>query len=299
MKNDIFNMNRFGRYFKTDLNAAISNFGLSLLIMATMDIVIDVFAGLMSLITTGQWHGVSESVRLIFMVIFFAATIISAPSKIYGHITEKKAGTAYIMLPASRLEKYLSMLLISCIIVPAVFIIVYLAVDQLVTLADPSLSGSIMFLMSDLGEKLSQVYLNAPSDLPMEIQSIITGSEILYNPVLYIDDIIQSAAIFLLGALLFKKSKIAKTIGCLVAISMVASLITTPIFVSGIQNNFEQLEQLAMQNPDINVIEIFKETFPGFFWALNHIALTDTISDTLVNAALLIGVWFRLKKIQH
>ena len=123
MKNDVFSLKRFSRYFVTDLCAAISNYGISLLVLASMILTIDLFSGALSSLTSGSWSGIGLGGRSTLMFIFFLAAIISAPSKIYGHITGRKEGTAFLMLPASTLEKFISMVLICAAVVPLAYFV--------------------------------------------------------------------------------------------------------------------------------------------------------------------------------
>lgn len=291
MKNDIFNLNRFGRYLMTDVRNAVSNYGISILVMATLGLSIDVFVGLFHMIVSEGWQGIGISARVPLFLLAFAMTLVSAPSKLFGHITEKKAGSAFLTLPVSTLEKTLSMVIVSCIMVPAAFVIVYLSIDLMVCSCDSTCGESLIeaatTFRADILDSLVCRHIS-------ELSVVMNKPESLVNPLLYIDDIVGVSLLFLLGALLFKKSKIAKTIGSIILICMVLSMIATPLLVSGIKYDMVQL----MLNNELTPVT-FSQHFPVLTWICRNLALADTINDTVINLLLICLIWLRIKKINH
>lgn len=291
MKNDIFNLNRFGRYLMTDVRNAVSNYGISILVMATLGLSIDVFVGLFHMIVSEGWQGIGISARVPLFLLAFAVTLVSAPSKLFGHITEKKAGSAFLTLPVSTLEKTLSMVIVSCIMVPAAFVIVYLSIDLMVCSCDSTCGESLIeaatTFRADILDSLVCRHIS-------ELSVVMNIPESLVNPLLYIDDIVGVSLLFLLGALLFKKSKIAKTIGSIILICMVLSMIATPLLVSGIKYDMVQL----MLNNELTPVT-FSQHFPVLTWICRNLALADTINDTVINLLLIFLIWLRIRKINH
>ncbi len=290
MKNDIFNINRFGRYLMTDVRNAVSNYGISILVMATLGLSCNVFAGLFNMIVSDGWQGMGIYVRTALFLIAITVTLLSAPSKLYGHITEKKAGSAFLTLPVSTLEKTLSMVIVSCILVPAVFVIVYLSIDLIVCACDSTCGRSLVEAVTTFKVEI----LDGMRVSMAELSVVMNNPEALVNPLLYIDDIIGVSLLFLLGALLFKKSKIAKTIGSIILICMVLSMIATPLLVSGIKYDMVQL----MLNNELTPVT-FSQHFPVLTWICRNLALADTINDTVINLLLICLIWLRVKKISH
>lgn len=291
MKNDIFNLNRFGRYLMTDVRNAVSNYGISILVMATLGLSIDVFVGLFHMIVSEGWQGIGISARVPLFLLAFAVTLVSAPSKLFGHITEKKAGSAFLTLPVSTLEKTLSMVIVSCIMVPAAFVIVYLSIDLMVCSCDSTCGESLIEAATTFrADILDSLVCRHISDLSV----VMNKPESLVNPLLYIDDIVGVSLLFLLGALLFKKSKIAKTIGSIILICMVLSMIATPLLVSGIKYDMVQL----MLNNELTPVT-FSQHFPVLTWICRNLALADTINDTVINLLLIFLIWLRIRKINH
>ena len=289
MENTVSSNNRFGRYFRSDLRAAISNFGISLLVFSTMAATTEIFNGLFSLMLTGQWIGMTQSFRVLLFMIFGIIMLLSSPAKLYGHLTDRKEGTAFLMLPASRFEKFISMVLITCVIVPLFFVVVYFSFDALVCLLDPT-AGESLFRMVFLSR--FHINFNDFSVINLPVESF----KAILSPWLYLDDFTQTSLLFLLGALIFKKSKVGKTLGCLILIALSLELITTPIMSFFMLDKFNMLSD--MSNVDFNA-EFFSANFPFLSWALNHLVLLDTINDIAMNGLLLFLVWLRLKKMKH
>ena len=297
MNSDIFNFKRFARYFKSDVTEACSNYGLSLLVMSSMPITIAVITGVLNVLTSGQWESSGLTSRILLFLLFFIITCITAPSKLYGSLTDKKEGTAFILIPASRLEKYLSMLIICCILVPVLFLDIYLALDFLVCAIDPTLASSDATLLSFFHNIRERLLLMGTTIDWNEMSQFIKHSESLVKPWMYIDDMMSISLAFLLGAITFKKSKVSKTIGCLIVISIVLSMIATPLITRDSHLTAEMIEKMEMTG--VTGIDDLIEILPGQFWALNHLVLIDTINDILWIVGLLTGIWFRLKNMKH
>lgn len=75
---------------------------------------------------------------------------------------------------------------------------------------------------------------------------------------------------------------------------MVLSMIATPLMMVGIK---DEMEQLVMNN-ELTPFN-FPEHFPFITWICQHLALSDTVSDTVMNLLLMFFIWLRIKKINH
>lgn len=289
MNNEVLNMNRFGRYLVTDIKNAIARYGVSLLVIATVSLTGYLLVGFFTMIVGGGWHSLGEVGRMFFMGISFVVLTITAPAKIYGFITDKKEGSSYLMVPASSLEKTISMILVCCVILPLAFFAVYLSLDQIVCLIDGNCGESLLATISNSQNILTDAF----HKISLESDNVIPDYSSLATPWLYLDDIAQGFLTFLLGALIFKSSKPAKTVGCLILISIVLSMITTPIVMHGAIERFKDAAASNM-TPE----ELF-QSFPFLAWSMKHAVLLDFISDTVVNIGLAIAIYFRVRKIKH
>jgi len=277
MTKDIISIKRFGRYFASDFRSGISQYWISGLIVAGMPILMELLVGIFSLIFTGQWASSPVTTRLTLGGIMMAVAMLTIPAKLYGHITDKKNGTSFIQLPVSTLEKSSSMILNAAVLFPAIVAILYCAVDALICLVDPGCGKALIACAS---EGLNLFRDRIMSNIPVELEGVMN----VMNPALYIDDAIQISLVFLLGAVCFKKNKIAKTIAILIGLSIASSAITSPIMVHVMANLSESDAITFIMN--------------RFGWIINHMALIDTVSDTIINLALAAGIYYRVKTIK-
>jgi hypothetical protein len=206
------------------------------------------------------------------------------PSKIYGFITDKKEGAQFLMLPASPLEKTISMIIVACILMPLAYFAIYFSLDELLCLFDPNCGNPIIMAIHEFRyDSVARVVNNMQSDE-------LSGWT---RPAFMLDDIAQTAMVFLLGALVFKTSKTAKTIGCMILLTLVLSMIIIPIITCG---GFDVLKA-AITN-DVTPYELISQ-YPVLVWFFKHPLLADFLIDTLWIVALFVLILFRVKKIKH
>ena len=294
MKNDIFNFSRFGKYFASDIRTCRSNFGLSLLTIALLFPVATYFiTTVFNLVVNSVWDGPDMGLRVFVFVVAMLCMIITMPVKCYGRITEKQYGSSWLMLPASRLEKFVSMFLLTCIIVPVAGLVLYLGMDALICALDhtcgKNLIAGCMELIRGMGDLQSLTMNFVDENVTIEDAAVV--QEILKqvsSPWLYIDEIFAMTLPFLLGAVFFKSGKTVKTFLALFAISTAISIAATPLMTNWAMNIAND-----MNDDPMAVLELFRN---GFF---KHLVLIDIISDTVSNLALMAGIWFRIKTLKH
>ena len=292
MENEVFSLNRFWRYLKSDFDAFISKYGITLLVVSTMPITCDVFTGVFSLMNMGKWQGLEVYSRLAFFIMFGMILLISAPAKLYGHLTDRKEGSAFLLLPVSRLEKFISMILITCIVLPFIFILIYLGLDVMVCMIDSTTNVSVFSFIYSIEDFKATL-----AGVPVEnLSRLLNNFGSLANPYLYIDDIVQLSLIFLLGALIFKTSKTGKTMGSVILISLFFKLGSAPILAH--ITNIENLYQMGNAGYLDYTSEAFSNAYPFYAWVWSHLSLIDTIWDTILNCLLLFFVWLRLKRMK-
>ena len=294
MKNDIFNFSRFGKYFASDIRTCRSNFGLSLLTIALLFPVATYFiTTVFNFVINSVWDGPDMGLRVFVFVVAMLCMIITMPVKCYGRITEKQYGSSWLMLPASRLEKFVSMFLLTCIIVPVAGIVLYIGMDALICALDHTCGKNLiaggMELIRGMGDLQSLTMNFVDENVTIEDAAVV--QEILKqvsSPWLYVDEIFAMTLPFLLGAVFFKSGKTVKTFLALFAISTAISIAATPLMTNWAMNIFNN-----MNDDPMAVMELFRN---GFF---KHLVLIDIISDTVSNLALMAGIWFRIKTLKH
>lgn len=270
--NKIFSLKRFGRYFTFDLKNAVNNFGLSLLIMCCLPVMLLIGRVLLSIIFGGGESIPSLPERISLFSIALLIMMITSPVKLYGGLTEKKYGSSWLLIPASRLEKFISMLLICLIVVPVAYLIVYLGVDGILSLLIKDYSPAI--IGSDAMKTFMSFHI--PEDIPFEM----VGGSSLY----FFGSMAATILIFLLGGLCFKKGKVGKTILALFIIMMVVGIITFIIFVKS-PEHFESLIERA----DVMDPERIASSISTWSWILN----------ILFFGGLGTAIYFRLKTLKH
>ena len=295
---DIFNFRRFGKYFSSDVRTCTANYGLSLLTISILAPVATyaILSGI-TYIMTGDWNGPGQGTRFFIFAMMMVCMIVTMPVKCYGRLTEKQYGSFWLSLPASRLEKFISMIIISCIIVPIAGFTFYLLVDSLICGIDATCGKGLFALgmdyfrhanefVDDIGGMLT---LNMGSEsIPVEDPALsVDILRQLNNPWLYIDDAFGMTLPFLLGAIFFKNGKTVKTLLVMAAIGTAVSMMSLPLM----KNYFMEIANSA--EADTIIKSMFNN---GFF---KNIVLIDTVSDTLVNLAFMAGIWFRIKTLKH
>ena len=294
MKNDIFNFRRFGKYFATDIRTCWANYGLSLLTISLLFPVVTYFVcTAFNLILKSSWDGPDMGMRCFVFFIGLACLVITMPVKCYGKITEKQYGSFWLTLPASRLEKFISMFLMTCIIVPVTGIALYLGIDALICAFDHTCGNSLVTggleLIRNLGDMKELTMNLVDESITIEDAAIVQDlMKQINSPLLYVDELFGITLPFLLGAVFFKNGKTVKTILVLFAISTAFSIALTPMMEAWAS------EIMDGMNEDPNLVLTMFDN--GLF---KHLVLIDTISDTIVNLALMAGIWLRIKTLKH
>lgn len=205
---DIFDFRRFGKYFVFDLNNAWNSYGISGLITALSPIEIFTVFCVIGFLRNGHAGNYPDALQMAATMILVISLVISFTAKAYGNLTEKRFGSDWILIPASGLEKTLSMILVSCLVVPLILGSIYLAADWLLSVLfnnyPSSLIGSLSF-----NESAEDISLSG-------------GNAVLASWW-------QTMMSFVLGAIYFKKAKAGKTIltifGVVVLLAMTAGFI--------------------------------------------------------------------------
>lgn len=297
MKNDIFNFRRFGKYFASDFRTCLANYGLSLITISILfQLALYAVSVGMNILLDHQWDGPDMGLRTFVCGIAMLCITVTMPVKCYGRLTEKQYGSFWLTLPASRLEKFISMILLTCIITPLAGGILFLGVDSIICALDPTCGKSLMAgfceLVRNMGEltgEIDQIRLNL--GIGVHVEAGAEGPDImkqLSSPWLYADEIFGITLPFLLGAIYFKSGKTVKTFLCIAAFSMLTSAIMGPFIT---KYSLELLNNAA--NEEAIISEMLNS---GIF---RHLAVIDTITDTVMNLALFTGIWFRIKNLKH
>lgn len=287
--NDIFNIRRFGKYLASDARSCAANYGLSMLLISLMGVIIYAGTVIIGLLFTGKWGGPELSFRTFTFAVSVFCLMVTMPVKCYGQITEKRFGTQWLMIPASGFEKFLSMIIMTVVVIPVISCTIYLGTDAILCALDGTCGTGIFASFRSMINGFMEISFASSSDMA-RFPELAHFVKQVSNPWLYVDDIIGMLLIFLTGAIIFKKSKTSKTILAYIALTAVLGMIATP-FAKTFFNNFSDMAFTAETPEALN--QLFDM---GIF---RHAALIDTINDTLVNLALMTVIYFRIKTLKH
>ena len=277
--NKVFDIKRFGKYLTYDLNNALGNYGISALVIGLLPLIMLVFSVIFSLIITGEAVVLPHTVKLALFGITALVVILSAPTKLYGSLTERRAGTDWLMLPASSFEKFLSMAIMLCIVLPLVVFGLFVVCDLLLGWIVPAYGESLFKTFKDT---ISFAGLADMDDI-----SIVspTGGGTLASVFM---GWCASVLPFGLGAICFKKGKAAKTILCIFALEILFSFLIVILFKGGYESGFEYGQRMADFFGNMTAEK-------AQFWVNFLINLMYVV----IVGGLLTAIYFRIKTIKH
>ncbi|MBO8477969.1 MAG: hypothetical protein IAB80_03660 [Bacteroidetes bacterium] len=228
---DSFDIGRFGRFLSFELKETVRENGLFILLAGLVPLMLLIVTFLFSLTYNPErigevwsgYAGLKAFVATVAIVLF----LLIFPILKYGDITDRRKGQMPLMLPSSHAEKACSAFLVSVIIVPAVFMLLYFGTDALLCAVFP-----------ECGKSLAGYY--ARTGL---IDSSYGSFNINCTFAFFLPPMVSLAG--LAGGALFKKHKITKTFfSCSVAfilfmMTMVSIIDSSEISIEQIRNNFE------------------------------------------------------------
>lgn len=265
MTNEVFNGSRFGAWFKYDLQQMWRNQMKTALGTGLSGLVFYAIVILFNLVVEREWSGPSFDSRV--LVFFIAFTVLELrQTRTYGFLTDKAKGSAWLMAPASTLEKWTGMLIMTLIVFPVLFLVSYLGVDWLLCTIDHTCGQSLI-----LGA--SSAIADANSELAAQGEIMSWGIVIWF----LISATFLNFLYFLLCGICFKKNKILWGLAIIFVVSMASSALSVLVFENG-------------GNVDVNItnVEDFKAMITNFSALM-----------TVVTVALAGGVFYRLKTIKH
>ena len=211
--NNIFSIKRFSSYFLYDLRNAWRNFGLSLLVCGFIPLIAYFVVQIFSYIFDGSFIQDATAVRITSLSIALMVVILAAPSKIYGRLTDRRAGKNFVLLPASVTEKFVSMMLTLLVVLPVCLLILFCSTDLLLSVLFPANYGESLIALLPKLQEFNQT-MAIDEGIQINMMGIATSSWV------------SSILAMLLGAVCFRKAKVAKTILALILIGIVFGMLT-------------------------------------------------------------------------
>ena len=221
--NNTFECKRFGKLFSRDFRNIWPSFGLTMLIITLLPLA----AWLLCMAMTPELTILPEA-RIGFIAFSVWLALIMAPSRLYKTCNLPKRGIYFAMLPASKLEKYLSMLICCLFVCPLLVLAGSIAFDYLLAVLPfgpyeqwLTQSGMPLFDGKSFGDMMAEGLSEAGISMHFWLTLMILSY--FYN-----------AAVFLFTNTIFKKHKVLKTMLWTMLISFLVQLVFTPCFMRGI-----------------------------------------------------------------
>lgn len=276
MTNEVLSFPRFGKYFKYDLTQMWRNNGKAVVMLGGISLIVYLIWVIFSLVFTGTWNGPDMAVRAAVMMLGWFILVLYQ-TRTYGYLTEKRAGSSWLMVPASSLEKCLSMLLITVVLQPLAYFIAYLLVDGFLALVDPTVGTALIASVGTATTELREALAEGVAqgfDVHVWMFFIPVILQAMYN-LMY----------FLLCGLCFKKWKLVGAFAVLVGFSIVMTLLFS-LFAWG--DWVDKLQMIKdMDDP---------ETVIGF---VNGLLSAVTVANFLTFLLMGCGIYYRIKTLKH
>lgn len=234
--NNTFDFSRFMMVLRKDFRSLWPRYGVGMTILASATLAVWLFVLLISQWTSDGLDEISVPIFVRWCVVIFCTflSVLIAPFRLYGECNKGKEGIYFAMLPASKLEKYLSMIIHCVVVVPLLVLGGSMVVDSLLwMLPFGNYSDSLFFNLSHHPLWSELDYMDKES---LQMLYFVT------NPLLWIIYYLGSVMVFLFANTIFKRNKFLLTILALWGLGFVEQIIVTPIFiVAGLNDWFEGL----------------------------------------------------------
>lgn len=204
--NEVFDIKRLGKLIQYEVVNYIPRFFRSLLIFASVIVAFWV----LTLTIDGP---LMQNGRSNLVMVLFTIAITLSPFIVYKDMNDRKKGYIYSMIPASTLEKLLSMVLLCLVIVPILSYAVLTGVDILLWLL--SRVGIGQFLFFEFYNPFSKEY----------VFTVMTAENMcpVADTVLYFLNLVSYTIMF---NTIFRKNKVLKTILLNIALTFLCVILT-------------------------------------------------------------------------
>ena len=228
--NNTFDWTRFCKVVRKDFSNIWQNAGTSLLIITLLPILAWLLWWALSGIE--DMPAIVPEVRWCFIAgsVFLAAMV--SPSRMYRTANLQKEGIYFAMLPASKLEKYLSMLLFTIVVCPLLCFFGGMVLDYFLTLLPFGPYNKWLWQTDYLADALDGYralvagkFPDVNQDTMLLVQVFTPWKVVLYALLCHLSYV----ALFLFTNTIFKKHKVLQTLLWTWLISFVLNLVLTPI----------------------------------------------------------------------
>ena len=271
MKNEMFNGQRFWTYFKYDLTKMWRNHVKAAILIGFSGLILYILGIAFNAVFNGVWAAPGFGSRVVvFFIACFALELYQ--TRTYGYLTKRREGAAWLMIPASTFEKWLSMILITLVVIPVAFLATYVIIDAILALADPTygqlLIGAAKTTIANAQQSLAEANDEYSTTWSLGIFALpaIVG---------YICNFLY----FLLCGISFKRNKI---LWAFIILSIASIAFSTIMTTMGLQSDYYEVNELAEAEELIHSM---------IGWS--------TIASGVLAAGFAGGIYYRIKTLKH
>ncbi|MDR2888076.1 MAG: hypothetical protein LBV26_08805 [Bacteroidales bacterium] len=244
--NNTFNFNRFAMVLKKDAQDLASQYIKLVLIVAGAFLVAFL---LLAIGNPDNFSGYNDARKVIAAMFIWGGTVL-APLQLYKRHNSRLHGTGYFMLPASQLEKWLSMLLHCAAVTPIVLLSSIIIID--------------MFMYP--------IYI-------WENKTLLLTSYDWHETHYAVISILASQAVFFLGNIWFQRAKVQKIVGALSVLFVmyiILMIILSSITALRGTHNYA-MHFIFMNTPSYSVLQTVISCIiaPTGIWAVSFIRMKE------------------------
>ena len=278
--NNTLNINRFGKVLKHDGLNFFPNLILTLAILWAIPVIVYLFAALMP---TDEKDAFDAFSRVDLISTLANIAIIIAPARLYRYCNDSRKGIGYAMLPASTLEKFLSMIIYCVIVTPIIYVAGALAIDSILALFQGPYEGFAVSIYFDTFAKINAVFQRDNIMLDESFMLYYASISQTFMLILSALGTLTISSVFMFGNMIFKKRKTGKMLGILILLFIIFMIVV----INYVAHN-EDIALYFQQMNDDNKAEIIKQiifrTMDITFYA-----------EIIISALMLFGVYRKIK----
>ena len=270
MASEVFNGKRFLTYFKYDLGQTLRIHVKAAVLIGFAGIIFYLLGIGFNALFHSEWQAPGFAGRVfVFVVACIALELYQV--RTYGYLTDRKKGSAWLMIPASAFEKWVSMILMTLVVIPVSFIVTYGGTDAILSLVDPTYGKML------LGSAID-TFNSFQNSLATANEEYFTTWNLSFMIVPYLVGFCCNFLYFLFCGVTFKRHKLLYAFLILFLFSIVSSTFSAWM---GIENSLE-LEDFAEAEAFI------RHTIYVITWIVGIVAV-----------GLAGGIFYRIKTLKH
>lgn len=256
--NNTFDWTRFGKVVRKDFQSIWQNAGTTLLIITLLPIlawllwwVVSGFGDMEPIAPEVRWSFIFGSVMLAAMV---------TPSRMYRTCNIQKEGIYFAMLPASKLEKYLSMMLFSIVVCPLLCFLGGIVLDYLLALLPFGPYRRWLWQTDHLADLLDGYratvdgrFPNVSEESVLLFRDVLTPWRVVWTCLL---TYLSTVALFLFTTTIFKKHKVLQTLLWTWLISFVLQIVAAPIILGAAMSDSGWWMRLVETSDPLKMVNV-------------------------------------------